>query len=127
MKYLRNFPDAATRDAVLASIDYGVLSYTEGVGIKMKTGGSVEEVYLHFDTHGSGIFDYTMNYDGNLTPNDISNEYTSINPTLSECTFTSIERNGEMIDLPDTWSRDWTLNELGALPNDTLVFEGPVF
>ena len=40
MKHLRKFPDAETRDEVLAIVEYGVLSYTEGFGIKVKSEGS---------------------------------------------------------------------------------------
>jgi len=36
MKHLRKFPDAKTRDAVLAIVEYGVLSYTEGEGMSLK-------------------------------------------------------------------------------------------
>lgn len=40
MKYIRLFPSASIRDAVLAEIEHSVLSYTEGSGIKVKPEGS---------------------------------------------------------------------------------------
>ena len=38
MKFVRKFPDAETRDEVLAIVDYEVLSYTEGAGVNIKVG-----------------------------------------------------------------------------------------
>ena len=43
MKFVRKFPDTETRDEVLAIVDYEVLSYTEGAGVKIKTQGSGPE------------------------------------------------------------------------------------
>lgn len=43
MKFVRKFSDTETRDEVLAIVDYEVLSYTEGVGVKIKTQGSGPE------------------------------------------------------------------------------------
>lgn len=44
MKHLRKFPDTATRDEILANIEYEVLSYTEGFGINIKTEGSGPDI-----------------------------------------------------------------------------------
>lgn len=37
MKHIRLFPSASIRDAVLAEIEHGVISYTEGEGMLLKT------------------------------------------------------------------------------------------
>lgn len=44
MKHLRKFPDDETRDEILADIEYGVLSYTEGSGINIKPEGSDQNI-----------------------------------------------------------------------------------
>ena len=66
MKHLRKFPDAETRDEVLADIEYGVLSYTEGSGINIKPEGS------------SSVIDYSIPFYVENITNKINELYIHI-------------------------------------------------
>lgn len=95
MKYLRVFPDAATRDTVLANINYGVLSYTEGIGIKIKAGESGPDYSEPF-------------YVENITE------------TVETVRFKS---NGAWHDVPIQYSTDKTNWELSEISSNTLELE----
>lgn len=89
MKFLRNFPNAATRDAVLANVDYGVLSYTEGVGIKIKTEGGGSDTPAADEI----LFKYT-----NSEPFSLENTPGRVGEDINQNAVYAIEINEEKSD-----------------------------